>query len=117
MKQQLHRIAVRMKTRMNESENRWKVFKMFNPPDMRSLVTCVTYNRGECCRQGKWHTVLKRAPSGENVRDRIGRRDIDLGANREELRVHACTLCWKAIGVLSMHSVMECPWILEENWK
>lgn len=110
-------IAVRMKARMNESEDKWKVFKMVKEPDMRSLVTCVTYNRGEFCRQGSWHTVLKRNPLEPTGAERFGRRDIDLGTNREELRVHACTLCWKALGVLSMHGVMNCPWIIEDNWK
>jgi hypothetical protein len=112
-------LAVKMKARMEESPGKWLVLKKFNPPEMRSLVTCVAYNRGDTCRLDKWHTFQKKASSGSDLsmRNRLNWADPQLSANREELRIHACTLCWKAIGVLSMHNVMECPWILEENWK
>jgi hypothetical protein len=111
------KIAIRMRKRMNEMPGRWTIFKLFKPPEIKTLVTCVAYNRGDTCRQGKWHTFLKRASSNPeiDVRQRLQRGDLDPG--REELRVHACTLCWKGIGVLSMHHVLECPWISEDNWK
>jgi hypothetical protein len=106
------KIAMKMKERMVETEGRWEVFKMIKPPDMRSIVTCASFNRGEVCRMGKWHTVLKKI-NKDDVRVNSSSSPI---VTKEELRVHACTLCLKALGVLCMHSVLECPWIIEENW-
>ncbi len=105
------KLAVRLRARMNEHPDKWLVLKKFNPPEVKSLVTCVAYNRGDTCRLDKWHTVLKKTASNpeNDIRQRLNRME-------EELRVHACTLCWKGIGVLSMHQVMDCPWILEKNW-
>jgi hypothetical protein len=109
-------LAPKMKEKMNKEENRWTIFKMKGPPDMRSAVTCATYNRGEGCRQGKWHTLIKgnsqERPTGD------ARWKIEPSQHQKnELRTHACTLCWKALGVFCMHSVLDCPWLIEENWK
>ena len=113
------KIAVNMKERMDSMEGRWEVFKMLKPPDMRSMRTCATFNRGENCRQGKWHTAQKRIPIVERIAGAQPQRNNVHSSNgfREELRVHACTLCMKALGVLCMHSVLDCPWTLEDNWK
>ena len=116
------KIAVTMKERMEKMEGRWEVFKMLKPPDLRSMRTCATFNRGENCRQGKWHTVQKKIPMVDRIAGaqvpHMQRSNLNQGnAYRDELRVHACTLCVKALGVLCMHSVLDCPWTLEENWK
>jgi hypothetical protein len=110
------KIAPKMKARMDAEEGRWEVFKMIKPPDMRSIVTCAAFNRGEVCRLEKWHTTLKKINSEKEAESMPLRRPPTI-ITKEELRVHACTLCLKALGVLCMHSVLDCPWTLEENWK
>ncbi len=103
-------IAKNMRERMMKSDGRWEAFKKMRNLEMRSMVPCVTFNRGEGCRLGSWHTTLKKMSSTEHD---ISRRTL----TREELRVHCCTLCLKALGVICTHSVIDCPWILEENWE
>ncbi len=108
------KIAMNMRERMRMMEGRWDMFEKIKKADVRSIVTCVTYNRGESCRLGMWHTTLKKINYAEPEQSTSGRCP---NVTREELRIHACTLCLKALGVLCMHSVMDCPWILEENWQ
>jgi hypothetical protein len=48
--------------------------------------TCARFNRGEYCYRGQWHTSLRRltgGPDGQVVEQQ----------QREDLRIHACTLC------------------------
>ena len=99
-------------------EGRWEVFKILKPSDMRSIKTCAAYNRNENCTQGKWHTSSKRISIMDRIsKDQSFRRPTQHGNGyREELRVHSCTLCMKALGILSMHNVLECPWIYEDGW-
>jgi len=106
------KIAKNMRDRMSKMEERWKAFKQIKNAEyngVKSIVPCVTFNRGEGCRLGIWHTTLKKYSNNESD---LARRLL----TREELRVHCCTLCLKALGVICMHSVIDCPWILEENW-
>lgn len=107
------KIAVNMRERMRTMDGRWDMFKKIKNADVRSIVTCVTYNRDESCRLGMWHTTLKKI--NHEPEQSTSRRYPNV--TREELRIHACTLCLKALGVLCMHSVMDCPWTLEENWQ
>jgi hypothetical protein len=59
--------------------------------------TCAGFNRGSQC-QSKWH-----------VHERPNRsRDI---------RLHCCTLCYDALGILSEHRILDCPWLKEETWQ
>jgi len=104
------KIAKNMRERMMKADGRWEAFKKMRNSEMRSMVPCVSFNRGEGCRLGSWHTTLKKMSSTEHD---ISRRTL----TREELRVHCCTLCLKALGVLCTHSVIDCPWTLEENWE
>jgi len=92
------KIAKNMRDRMMKMEDRWRVFKHLKTVEYnggKSIVPCVTFNRGEGCRLGIWHTTLKKINSSEGD---ITRRFL----TREELRVHCCTLCLKALGVLSV---------------
>ncbi len=60
---------------------------------------CAGYNRGAVCRK-KWHTYLR--PTGRG--------------GIEELRLHCCVLCMEAMGVLSGHPLINCPWIKADTW-
>jgi len=95
------KIAKNMRDRMMKMEDRWRVFKHLKTVEYnggKSIVPCVTFNRGEGCRLGIWHTTLKKINSSEGD---ITRRFLT---------------SLKALGVICMHSVLDCPWILEENW-
>jgi hypothetical protein len=114
-------LALNMRERMNAVEGQWDIFKKITPPEMRSLRPCVAFNRGEGCRLGIWHTVCKKVHVTQRLDEPShSRRMVTYhGGNqsdREELRVHCCSLCLKALGSLCMHNVLDCPWILEENW-
>jgi hypothetical protein len=61
--------------------------------------TCAGYNRGATCRK-KWHTYIRHT----------GHREV------EELRLHCCVLCMEAMGVLSGHPLINCPWVKASTW-
>ena len=73
--------------------------------------TCARFNRGEVCFRGQWHTSLKRLDGGSD-----GRLVEQQQQQRDDLRIHACTLCLEALGIISGHGLLKCPWIFEENW-
>ena len=111
-------VAVNMKERMKEDETRWEVLQQMKP-SFTAGTPCATFNRGEPCNLGKWHST----PRKQNVKARLAepfappiQRNAVIQSSREELRIHACTLCMKALGVASGHPVLDCPWILEKNW-
>jgi hypothetical protein len=72
--------------------------------------TCARFNRGEACCRGQWHTSYKKL---DVVSDG---RLVEQQQQRDVLRVHACTLCLEALGIISGHGLLDCPWIYEENW-
>ncbi len=80
--------------------------------------TCARFNRGEPCNQGKWHTTHTPLKPGA-LWTRHGsasdedQRQVD---RRNELRLHACTLCIEVLGAAFGHGVLECPWIMKKNW-
>lgn len=110
-------VAVNMKERMKEDESRWEVLQQMKP-SFTAGTPCATFNRGEPCNLGKWHSTSRKL----NVKARLAepfappQRNSSIQSSREELRIHACTLCMKALGVASGHPVLDCPWILEKNW-
>ncbi len=91
------------------------------------IRTCARYNRGEDCNLGKWHATHKSAPlwNCTDARQRIGGgaqelqqepQYLDHQNKRNEIRLHACTLCLEALMSINGHSVLRCPWILKKNW-
>jgi len=88
------------------------------------IRTCARYNRGEDCNLGKWHPTHTSSPLWicNDARQRITghqQRDLhqnDLPNRRNELRLHACTLCLEALMSINGHSVLNCPWIQKKNW-
>jgi hypothetical protein len=91
---------------------------------------CARFNRGEICHSGKWHTThrpdglwTRHGPAGRpedevSTADQQGRADhrADHQGRKNELRLHACTLCIEALGAAYGHTVLDCPWILKKNW-
>ena len=63
--------------------------------------TCAGFNRGGKC-YSKWHIYDK--PGGPQ------------GRGSKEMRLHCCTLCKDALGVLSEHRLIECPWLKKSTW-
>lgn len=110
-------VAANMKERMKENEERWKILQQLKPA-FTAGTPCATFNRGEPCNLGKWHS----APRKLHIKARLAEpfshqpRSLAIQSSREELRIHACTLCMKALGIASGHPVLDCPWILEKNW-
>jgi len=85
------------------------------------MRTCARYNRGEPCNQGKWHATHKvealwTRHGRPNQQDEAHQGIVDHQGRRNDLRLHACTLCLEALGTLFGHSVLNCPWILQKNW-
>ncbi len=92
------------------------------------IRTCARYNRGEICNLGKWHATHKsnslwscndarqrinKGSSQENIQDL---QQPEQHGRRNELRLHACTLCLEALMSINGHSVLNCPWIQKKNW-
>ena len=87
---------------------------------------CARFNRGELCHSGKWHTThrpdglwTRHGPAGRqevegSSAEQQGRADHQ--SRKNELRLHACTLCLEALGAAYGHTVLDCPWILKKNW-
>ncbi len=135
-------VAKNMMVKMNDDDNRdrFEVLQLSKKSSTYlGIRTCARYNRGEQCNFGKWHTTHKpdyfvkndtqpdldvesqdtyRAHRLRNfkqsevpqssIQERIG--------TRNEIRLHACTLCMEAFGSANGHSVLNCPWILKKNW-
>jgi len=86
------------------------------------IRTCARYNRGEECTLGKWHATHKTdnvwacndARHGIQTQRHADR--VERTTKRNELRLHACTLCAEALMSINGHSVLNCPWILKKNW-
>ena len=91
---------------------------------------CARFNRGELCLNGKWHTSHRPdglwtrhgpmvrqevEPTGADYHGRADHR-VEQQGRKNELRLHACTLCIEALGAAYGHTVLECPWILKKNW-
>jgi len=88
------------------------------------IRTCARYNRGEDCTLGKWHTTYRDMRQGAfDARHRINPQNesdrdqsTESKMKRNELRLHACTLCLEALMSIHGHSVLNCPWIQKRNW-
>lgn len=113
-------LAKRLNSKIREEKKYEFMFKLSG--QITGARTCARYNRGEECNLGKWHTSVKKlereADTGASRTgtSRTFQRNSKQGA-REELRLHACTLCSEAFGLLSEHMILSCPWIQPCTWK
>jgi hypothetical protein len=104
-------VAVNMREKLKTCDIKWNALRMM--PNHEIGTPCATFNRGEACGQGLWHT----APNKKHISNRIMEplRNVKQ-SSREELRIHCCTLCIKGLGIMINHPILQCPWILESNW-
>ena len=122
-------VAKNMTEKMTLEKNKIRFEALLSAKKSSSYLgvrACARFNRGEPCHSGKWHTTHRPdglwtrhgpagPPDGEvSAMDRQGR--VDHQARRNELRLHACTLCIEALGAAYGHTVLNCPWILKKNW-
>jgi hypothetical protein len=135
-------IAQNLIEKMNEEANKSKfdvILRSKRASTYLGIRTCARYNRGEMCNFGKVHSTHKpdfapnqRSPENASTyREHRLRKDASTGSEnndhptssvmdrlgtRNEMRLHACTLCMEAFGSANGHSVLNCPWILQKNW-
>jgi hypothetical protein len=94
-------LASNMKIRMDCHRDHFSIMETVTGIEAVGVRTCPIYNRMEFCAL-KWHHMTKMARSGRT---------------RAELRIHCCTLCLEALGIICGHPLLKCPWIYEETWK
>ena len=126
-------LAKKMIEKMTDDVNKSK-FESFIIAKQYSLYlgirTCARYNRGEECTLGKWHATHRPDWIDKGSRNhqhldhqqgshQYGSLELETPSFRQkknEMRLHACTLCLEALGSAHGHSVLNCPWILKKNW-
>jgi hypothetical protein len=96
--------------RMDENPDKFYWTKLVKGKYSMGARTCARFNRGEYCNNGKWHAVKATKRSDDNEAH-DGDREPD-----KDLRLHGCTLCVEALGIWSVHPVVECPWVHERTW-
>jgi len=98
------------------------------------MRTCARFNRGEECNLGRWHMTHKdtlepirpkqlwtrhhqQQQFGQGPSRNYETSNVETNSRRNEIRLHACTLCLDTFGAAFGHSVLNCPWILKKNWE
>lgn len=94
-------LSISMKRRMEVHRDHFKVITTVKGCEAIGARTCPIYNRIEHCSL-KWHQMIKTTKTGRQ---------------RTELRIHCCTLCLEAMGIICGHPLLKCPWIYEDTWK
>ena len=94
-------LSINMKKRMDGFRNYFNVIEVIRGVESVGVRTCPIFNRIEFCPV-KWHHMSKMAKSGRM---------------RADLRIHCCTLCLEALGIICGHPLFKCPWIYEDTWK
>jgi hypothetical protein len=90
------------KARMDEQKEKFYWTKLVRGKYSMGARTCARFNRGEYCSNGKWHTIQRPSTDREEP--------------EKELRLHGCTLCLEALGIWSVHPVVDCQWLFEKTW-
>jgi len=91
------------------------------------MRSCARFNRGEECNLGRFHSThssktealwtSKNQHRHHEVREQAHRQQQQEPlSRRNEMRLHACTLCLETFGAAFGHSVLNCPWVLMKNW-
>ncbi len=93
-------LVPKMKERMSNHQEYFRVIVAVSGIEDVGARTCPVFNRIEYC-SFKWH-----------CRTKITRT----GRPRADLRLHCCTLCVEALGIICGHPLLRCPWIYEETW-
>jgi hypothetical protein len=94
-------LAVKMREKMKAHQDYFRVIESIAGVDSVGIRTCPVFNRIEFCSV-KWHHRTKTTKAGRS---------------RADLRLHCCTLCIEALGIICGHPLLRCPWIFEDTWK
>ena len=94
-------LAVKMKEKMKAHRDYFRAIEAVAGVDSVGIRTCPVFNRIEYCSV-KWHHRTKTTKAGRP---------------RADLRLHCCTLCIEALGIICGHPLLRCPWIYEDTWK
>lgn len=94
-------LSPNMKKRIESHGDHFSIISTVTGVDTVGVRTCPIFNRVEYCAL-KWHHMTKMGKSGRS---------------RSELRIHCCTLCMEALGIICGHPLLKCPWIYEDTWK
>jgi len=94
-------LSINLKKRMEGHPDHFRVLSTIAGVDSIGVRTCPVFNRLEFCAL-KWHHNTKLSNTG-----RV----------RADLRIHCCTLCLEALGIICGHPLLRCPWIYEDTWK
>lgn len=123
--------AANLMEKMNEEKHK-KRFESLTLAKRASIHlgmrTCARFNRGEECNLGRWHMTHKDASEPIRPKQLWTRNHqqqqhqtttdrSEVYSRRNEIRLHACTLCLDTFGAAFGHSALNCPWILKKNWK
>lgn len=90
-------LAPKVKQECSKYPSYFGALRAMAMPSEMVVWTCAGFNRGTQCKS-KWH-----------VYERPNRSSSDI-------RLHCCTLCYDALGVLSEHKMIDCPWLKESTW-
>lgn len=90
-------LAPKLKQECNKYPSYFGAFGAMAMHSEMVVWTCAGFNRGSQCK-AKWH-----------VYERPQRSSSDI-------RLHCCTLCYDALGILSEHRMLDCPWLKESTW-
>ncbi len=94
-------LSINMKMKMESYRGHFRVIESVSGVESVGIRTCPVFNRIEYCAL-KWHHMSKVTRSGRT---------------RADLRIHCCTLCLEALGIICGHPLLRCPWIYEDTWK
>jgi hypothetical protein len=94
-------LSIRMKSEMEKFPEYFRIIHLIGDISDIGNKACAGYNRGIPCRN-KWHTFNRAATNRK--------------PESEDLRLHCCALCMEALGILSGHPLVECPWTREATW-
>jgi hypothetical protein len=127
-------VAKNMQDKMSSEEEKSRFETMMiskKASTHMGMRTCARYNRGEECNLGKWHAthktenpwsckdarqIITQSHHHQSTSNHHQSLSTESFTKRNEIRLHACTLCLEALMTINGHSVLNCPWILKKNW-
>ena len=95
-------LVPRLKQEMAKMEAKFIGLNCMAGSKSQNVWTCAGYNRGNC--NAKWH--IHERPAKNNP-----------GHKFKDLRLHGCSLCYEAFGLLVDHPLTSCPWIRIDTWE
>jgi len=95
-------LALEMKREMLKYPRYFAMASLIGDAKTIGFKSCARFNRGEDCPK-MWHTQAR--PKKKET------------GYVKELRLHCCALCAEALGIVTGHHLLSCPWLKKETWK